>query len=194
MRLFRLGMESGTRKHFGLLRDYSRAIVKNLKCSLDSEAGDSFVGLFMKSGEASSDKLLEDLVLNFLIAGRDTTAQAMGWCLWNIMQHQDVEQRILEEAERVCGSGPLTYDNINKLEYLDAVIRESLRLHPSVPIDIKEAAADDVWPDGSQIARGSTVAYSAYAMVEMKALLLQVVREVKLTLAVSPEAVRPDLQ
>merc|ERR1719343_283235 len=233
-RFFGVGMEWSTRRHIGSLRKYSKSIVRDLRDGSNPDAGDSFVGLFMKSGEAPSDRLLEDLVLNFLIAGRDTTAQAMGWCLWNIMQHGDVEQRILEEAERVCGSGPLTYDMINKLDYLDAVIRESLRLHPSVPIDIKEAAADDVWPDGSQIARGSTVAYSAYAMgrskrlwgedaalfrpdrwlamqvppdayaytafhagpreclgkrlamVEMKALLLQVVREVKLTLAVSP--------
>merc|ERR1712151_550981 len=55
--------------------------------------------LFMKSGEAPSDKLLEDLVLNFLIAGRDTTAQAMSWCLWNIMQHPEVERGILAEAD-----------------------------------------------------------------------------------------------
>jgi len=242
LRRLGLGMEWGTRRHFDLLRDYSKDIVQDLKGSLDSEAGDSFVGLFMKSGEVSSDKLLEDLVLNFLIAGRDTTAQAMSWCLWNIMQHPDVEQNILEEAERTCGSGPLKYDMINKLDYLEAVIRESLRLYPSVPIDLKEAAADDVWPDGTRIARGSTVAYSAYgmgrskkiwgedaaefrpgrwremqappdaytytafhagpreclgkrlAMVEMKALLLLIVKEVKLTLAVPADTIRPDMQ
>ena len=35
----------------------------------------------------------QDLVLNFLIAGRDTTAQAMSWCLHLVMQHPSVLQR-----------------------------------------------------------------------------------------------------
>merc|ERR1711972_650361 len=118
----------------------------------------------MKSGEAPSDKLLEDLVLNFLIAGRDTTAQAMAWCLWNIAQHSAVEERILEEGRSVCGDGPLCYDMINRLDYVEAVIRESLRLHPSVPLDAKEAIAEDTLPNGTWVSRGSTVAWSTYAM------------------------------
>lgn len=42
-------------------------------------------------------EFLADLVLNFLIAGRDTTAQALSWCLFQVMQHPEVEERILEE-------------------------------------------------------------------------------------------------
>merc|ERR1711920_1171638 len=109
----------------GRLRNYSKDIVQGLRDGLNPDAGDSFVGLFMKSGEAPSDKLLEDLVLNFLIAGRDTTAQALAWCLWNIAQHPEVEEKILEEGLAVCGTGPLGYDMINQLTYVEAVIRES---------------------------------------------------------------------
>merc|ERR1712203_42027 len=130
----------------------------------DSDAGDSFIGLFMKSGEAPGDKLLEDLVLNFLIAGRDTTAQAMAWCLWNIAQHPAVEERILVEGQEICGAGPLGYDMINRLDYVEAVIRESPRLHPSVPLDAKEALADDTLPNGTWVSHGSTVAWSTFAM------------------------------
>merc|ERR1719342_2023833 len=88
----------------------------------------------------------------------------MSWCLWEIMQHEDVEQSILEEGLRVCGDGPLTYEMISKLFYLDAVIRESLRLHPSVPIDIKEAVADDTLPNGTWVARGTAVIWHTYSM------------------------------
>merc|ERR1712039_492525 len=241
-RLLGLGMEWSTRKHIGALREYSQQIVRDLRSSLDSDAGDSFVGLFMKSGEAPSDKLLEDLVLNFLIAGKDTTAQAMAWSLWNIAQHPTVEERILQEAREVCGDGPLSYEMINRLDYVEAVIREGLRLHPSVPLDFKSVIADDTLPNGTWVSRGSSVAYSTYsmgrstriwgedaaefrperwltkqampdsyanpvfhagpreclgkrlAMVEMKALLLTIVKEMQLTLAVPAAAVRPDLQ
>jgi len=43
------------------------------------------------------NEFLADLVLNFLIAGRDTTAQAMSWCLFLLMQHPHVEERILQD-------------------------------------------------------------------------------------------------
>mmetsp|Transcript_124643 Transcript_124643/g.323841 ORF Transcript_124643/g.323841 Transcript_124643/m.323841 type:complete len:497 (-) Transcript_124643:233-1723(-) len=243
LRLLGLGSEWSTRQHFPMLRGYSKKIVQSLKASgSDSAAGDSFIGLFMKAGEAQSDTLLEDLVLNFLIAGRDTTAQAMAWCLWNILQHPEIETRILDEADKVCGAGPLSYDQIGRLDYLQAVINESLRLYPSVPIEPKHTLADDTLPDGTFLPRGATVAYSAYcmgrsvklwgedaevfrperwleldgpvdaykypvfhagpreclgkrlALVEMKALLLEVLRSVRLTLAVPPEEIRPDLQ
>jgi len=242
-RFFGLGTEWSTRRHIGLLRAYSSNIVNDLKGKLDGEVGDSFVGLFMKSGEATSNSLLEDLVLNFLIAGRDTTAQAMAWCLWNIMQKPEVEKKILDEGDRVCGEGqPLTYEKISSLEYLGAVISESLRLYPSVPIDVKTAAGDDTLPDGSFVPRGTTIAYSAFGMgrstkiwgedaeqfkpdrwldmatpvdaysypvfhagpreclgkrlaqVEMKSLLLTILRHVKLELAVPVHHIRPDLQ
>jgi cytochrome P450 len=242
LRLLGLGSEWSTRKNFGMLRDYSKKIVQDLRANRDPTAADSFVGLFMKSGESHSDALLEDLVLNFLIAGRDTTAQAMAWCLWNVLQHPEVERRILEEAESVCSEGALAYEHMAKLDYLQAVISESLRLFPSVPIELKYTLADDTLPNGTFVPRGTTMAYSAYcmgrsaklwgpdaeqfrperwlamqgpvdayaypvfhagpreclgkrlAMVEMKALLLRVLRTVKLSLAVSPEEIRPDLQ
>merc|ERR1711972_587097 len=105
-----------------------------------------------------------DLVLNFLIAGKDTTAQAMAWSLWEIMQHPAVEEWILQEGREVCGDGPLSYDMINRLDYVEAVIREGLRLHPSVPLDFKEVLADDTLPNGTWVSRGSSVAYSTYSM------------------------------
>lgn len=48
---------------------------------------------------------IEDLVLNFLIAGRDTTAQAMSWCLHLVMQHPSVLQRrndTMKNCELTC--------------------------------------------------------------------------------------------
>lgn len=48
-------------------------------------------------------EFLADLVLNFLIAGRDTTAQALSWCLFQVMQHPEVEERILEDRSQCLG-------------------------------------------------------------------------------------------
>jgi len=172
MRLLGIGTESGAETHFKLLRDYSMEIVQSLKSSLDSQASDSFVGLFIQgakeSGQPVDDVYMRDLVLNFLIAGRDTTAQGMSWCFFEIMQHPEVERQIVEEIHSVCGAEELTYEQLNKLEYLQAVISESLRLHPSVPVDMKQVLADDVLPNGTFVPKGSSVWYTAYGMARSK--------------------------
>jgi len=135
----------------------------------DIEARKSFVGLFLedatKRGEVLSEDYLRDLVLNFLIAGRDTTAQALSWTLYCLAAHPEVEDKAREEVLDVCGdSGPLCYDDMNRLPYLQAVISESLRLYPSVPIDIKQAANDDTLPDGTFVPAGCAVMYNIFAM------------------------------
>jgi fatty acid omega-hydroxylase len=134
----------------------------------DIEARKSFVGLFlqdaMKRGEDLSEDYLRDLVLNFLIAGRDTTAQALSWALFCLCQHPEAAAKARSEALEVCGSQDITYDAVNRLPYLQAVLNEALRLYPSVPLDIKLALEDDVWPDGTQVRRGNMAVYNIYAM------------------------------
>lgn len=70
-------------------------------------------------------------------------------------------EAIAEFAER------LTYEVLGKLQYLQAALSETLRLHPAVPIDNKEAAADDVLPDGTPVKKGSIVGYVPYSMGRM---------------------------
>jgi len=168
LRLLGLGPEAQTKHHMKQLRTYSRQIVEQLAKSLDQPAGDSFVGLFMKAEPGLDNEFLADLVLNFLIAGRDTTAQAMSWCLFLLMQHPHVEERILQEVEQVSGGRSLTYDQLSQLTYLDAVLREALRLHPSVPLDSKFATESLTLPDGSFIPRGAMLIYNSYAMGRSK--------------------------
>ena len=103
-------------------------------------------------------------MLNFLIAGRDTTAQGMSWCLYLLTQHPEVEEKILEELQSVCGKAALTYDQLRELKYLEAVFKESLRLYPSVPIDSKTALHADTLPDGTFVPRGTLLCYNSYAM------------------------------
>ncbi|CAJ1410493.1 unnamed protein product [Effrenium voratum] len=166
LRFFGLGFERSFSFHVKLLRRKSRQLVRDLRQKLETQsadtAGDSFVGLFMESGEFS-EEFLSDLVLNFLLAGRDTTAQAMTWCLFLLTQHPEVEAKILEEVSGIC-QGPLEYDQLNKMKYLEAVLSESLRLYPSVPIDGKMVLEDDTLPDGSKVPKGALLLYSAYAM------------------------------
>ena len=97
----------------------------------------------------------------------------------------DIEQRLSEEAQGVLGhsrrlsgnksdddgGGNITYDDaISRLPYACAVLMETLRLHPSVPKDLKTALADDTLPDGTQIHSGDVVCWVPWSMGRMTAL------------------------
>jgi fatty acid omega-hydroxylase len=134
----------------------------------DIEGKKSFVGLFLadaqQRGEQVSEDYLRDLVLNFLIAGRDTTAQTLSWTLFLLCSHPEVETKARKEVEKVCGMAGLQYDDVNRLPYLNSILCEALRLYPSVPIDQKYALEDDVWPDGTFVPAGTVVYYNIYTM------------------------------
>merc|ERR1712216_167811 len=134
----------------------------------DIEARKSFVGLFLedatKSGEDLSDSYLRDLVLNFLIAGRDTTAQALSWTIFCLTQHPEAANKARQEIIDVCGIRGPAYEDMNRLPYVNAVLSEALRLYPSVHTDSKVAASDDTLPDGTWIARGTEILYDIYSM------------------------------
>ncbi|KAJ1504878.1 hypothetical protein HMI54_006500 [Coelomomyces lativittatus] len=79
-----------------------------------------------------SNKELRDISLNFIIAGRDTTAQALSWCIFLLCQHPTVLKKLREEIDTVCKESPmeLDYDRVKSLSYAHFVFKETLRLYP----------------------------------------------------------------
>ncbi|KAF3493990.1 hypothetical protein DY000_02058407 [Brassica cretica] len=135
----------------------------------------------MKKKEAYSDTFLQHVVLNFILAGRDTSSVALSWFFWLITMHPTVEEQIVREicsvlietrgTENNAASWteePLGFDEIDRLVYLKAALSETLRLYPSVPEDSKHVENDDVLPDGTFVPAGSSVSYSIYAAGRMK--------------------------
>mmetsp|Transcript_20085 Transcript_20085/g.27906 ORF Transcript_20085/g.27906 Transcript_20085/m.27906 type:complete len:221 (-) Transcript_20085:12-674(-) len=126
-----------------------------------------------------TDKELRNFVMSLLIAGRDTTAAALSWTMYEICRHPHVGDKIREESESICGSvrvggGSGDNDNSNSntynaetirnLPYTHAVVMEALRLHPPTPENFRFNIHDDTLPDGTFIPAGSCVMYSAYSI------------------------------
>jgi cytochrome P450 len=124
------------------------------------------LSLFMQQDDGTlSDQDLRDVVLNFIIAGRDTTAQALTWAVYNLCRHPDIQQRLYESVKDVDWyDGEDTYTKVKGLKYAQAVFSETLRLHPSVPFTVKLAQEDDVLPNGAKVLQGEVVAFSTYCM------------------------------
>ncbi|KAE8674872.1 Cucumisin protein [Hibiscus syriacus] len=87
-------------------------------------------------------KYLRDIVISFLLSGRDTVASGLTSFFWLLTQHPDVESAIRDELERVVGSSDeqfASFNQMREMHYLFAALYESLRLFPPVQFDSKVA-------------------------------------------------------
>ncbi|KDN52725.1 cytochrome P450 [Tilletiaria anomala UBC 951] len=105
----------------------------------------------MSSDVKDSNRLSDDDILaqisNFLLAGHETTATAMSWILFYLAGNLEVQDKVRAEVqEHMSGRNELSYDGINALPWVDAVVRESLRLTPPVFSLQREARVDKVIP------------------------------------------------
>ncbi len=85
-----------------------------------------------EDGEPMRDEELRDQMMTLLFAGHDTTATSLAFAFHNILRHPEVLERLREELVRVVGAGPLVPEHVGKLEYLDATVKETLRLNPII--------------------------------------------------------------
>ena len=83
-------------------------------------------------GQAMSDEELRDELLTILFAGHETTATTLAWALYQIHQHSDVREKLLQELDSLGeNSSPM---KIAQLPYLTAVCQETLRMYPVIPV------------------------------------------------------------
>ncbi|RDH74590.1 cytochrome P450 [Mycolicibacterium moriokaense] len=82
--------------------------------------------------DTDETELVEQL-RTLLVAGHDTTASALAWALYHVHRDDGIRDRVLDEL----ASGPPP-EQMPRLPYLSAVISETLRMHPAVPIVLRK--------------------------------------------------------
>lgn len=90
------------------------------------------------------DKIIRDQVETIVIAGNETTALSLSYVILLLAMYPDVQEKIYEELHDVFESQdePTKYEHIQKLSYLDRVIKEGMRVLPVVPFIMRTACAD----------------------------------------------------
>lgn len=88
-------------------------------------------------GEPLSNQDIEDEVNTFLFAGHDTTSHTLSFFLYNVGRYPEVQEKIYEEIISVFGGVPdnseLSTRKLSELKYLEAVIKESMRMYATTP-------------------------------------------------------------
>ncbi|MDJ0994087.1 MAG: cytochrome P450 [Dinoroseobacter sp.] len=113
-----------------------------------------------ETGEKFSPSEMVDQVAIFFLAGHETSASALGWALWLLAAHPDIQDRVAAEVAQV---DPLTmsFAELSKLPLTRNVFREALRLYPPVPMMVRQTARSRIWR-GRRIPKAAQVVLSPW--------------------------------
>jgi cytochrome P450 len=162
--------------NFKIIREISTALIESKKHEVLEEAagrrqaadesGNDILTLIIKHTLSTSVHRFNDIdarenILGFLGAGYETSATALNWIVNTITRNQAIQKRLRDEiVGRLGATGPLNYEGVQSLEYLDAVVRETLRLWPPAPFLFREAVEDTVIPLSKPLPNGDTAIHA----------------------------------
>ena len=102
---------------------------------------------FLQVKDVETDpKYLRDIILNFIIAGKDTTATSLSWFVYMLCKHPDIQEKVAQEVKEAMNlkeatnyadfADGVTEEALEKMQYLHAAITETVRLYPALPVVI----------------------------------------------------------
>lgn len=122
----------------------------------------AFLDLLLEVHEEDASFTIDDIreeVDTFMFEGHDTTAAAISWVLFMLGHHPEVQEKVHKELDQVFGNDRdryVTSEDIQKLQYLGCVIKETLRMYPSVPL-IGRQLEEDTIMSGHMVPKGTLV-------------------------------------
>nr|BAK09392.1 cytochrome P450 [Postia placenta] len=125
------------------------------------------------TGKLSHEELLEQ-ISTFVVSGHETTTQTLGFTVFELARHPVVQERLRTELAEL-GHEP-TYDDFQaRLPYLDAVLKETLRLYPGLPYMERTAIRADVIPLREPVRLSSGELISALPVLPGQVVLIPII-------------------
>ena len=116
-----------------------------------------------EDGSRMTDRQLRDEVMTFLLAGHETTALSLSWAWYLLSGNQAVAVKLHEELARVLDGKNPSFEDLPRLCYTGAVVKESVRLYPPA-WSLARTAAEDFEIGGYLVPAGSNVVMSQWIM------------------------------
>jgi len=139
-----------------------RAAIDRLLIEKRAQPGADILSLLLaardENDQALSDSDIYEQLLTFVVAGHETTATTLSWALYELHRHPSELDELKAELRGALGSGP---EALAALPYLDAVVSETLRRHPPVPI-VPRRALREFRLGQYELAAGQSVGLGVY--------------------------------
>ena len=176
-RQLKIGVEAGMPEALKTVDEFVYKIVRErlqlLETSPDPEnQADDILGIYFRFAleknrrDLLEEKQIRDVVINFMLAGRDATSYLVTNALALISENPTLEERIAAELKELLAEGPLQFALQGSKDFPlgDAIFYESLRMFPSASLDLRYCMKDDVLPSGIPIKAGCAATFSMFAM------------------------------
>ena len=153
------------RKHEEMRARADGILMEYIKKRRNSEPGNDLLQILMDAryadGEGMPDELILSESMQLLVAGHETSSNALSWVLYLLSTRPDCLERVREEIDSIIGDAPLTFGDVAKFGFTTQVIMEALRLYPPFWMIDRMAVADDRVGD-IEIPAGSMVIVYVY--------------------------------
>ncbi|KAG8390277.1 hypothetical protein BUALT_Bualt01G0066900 [Buddleja alternifolia] len=182
-RFLNIGRERILKDNIKLIDNFIYKLINHKREQMRNKEGtkEDILSRFLMESEKDkarmTDKYLRDIILSFLVAGKDSSANTLSWFVYMLCKHPLIQEKVVQEvklATEVIDQlsvdefvVKLTEANLDRMQYLHAALTETLRLYPAVPVDGKHSDEDDTLPDGNKIKKGDGISYMPYAMGRM---------------------------
>lgn len=98
-------------------------------------------------------------------AGTDTSSSTVEWAIAELIRHPSILAQVQQELDAVVGRDRLVTElDLAQLTYLQAVVKETFRLHPSTPLSLPRMAAESCEINGYRIPKGATLLVNVWAI------------------------------
>ncbi|KAL0659442.1 hypothetical protein Bca4012_080027 [Brassica carinata] len=105
------------------------------------------------------------IILDMFIGGTTTTSSLLEWTLTELVRHPECVKKLRDEICSVSAHNSyVNEEDVEKMNYLNAIIKETLRLHPPLSIIVPRLLSEDVRLRGYDIAAGTQVMINAWAI------------------------------
>jgi cytochrome P450 len=153
------------RKHEQMRASADSILMAYIKQRRNQEPGHDLLQTLMDArysdGEGMSDELVLSESMQLLVAGHETSSNALSWMFYLLSTRPDCLEKVRQEFDSVLGDAPLNYTDVPRFEFVTQVIQEALRLYPPFWMVDRMAVADDRVGDIA-IPSGSTVIVYVY--------------------------------
>ncbi|KAK1146176.1 hypothetical protein N8T08_003266 [Aspergillus melleus] len=124
------------KRNMEFMRQVSQDIIQDRQ-NTSADSNDLLHALLSGRDSVTGKGLTEDQIINnlitFLVAGHETTAGMISFAVYYLLANPDCLRRARQEVDDVIGTDEVKVEHLSKLSYLEAVLKETLRLMPTAP-------------------------------------------------------------
>ncbi|CAL2278473.1 unnamed protein product [Prunus armeniaca] len=155
-RFLNLDSEASLKQYVKVIDDFVHQVIMSKRKLLEEQKDvndkEDILSRFLleseKDPDEMNDKYLRDIILNFMIAGKDTSANTLLWFFYLLSKNPLIQEKVVQEVRDVVGNhigkakidefvANITDATLEQMHYLHAALTETLRLYPAVPISEK---------------------------------------------------------